>query len=371
MTSRERVLAAMRREQPDRMPINIRGARVWEPDWVATRDRSYRPLIDAVLEHCDVIPHPPVGGLGLPLFTRAEEEITETLTVDAGDWTIHRAILHTPKGDLSQDYWESKLDYLPLTKSYFLKRPEDVDRALSVPYVAPPIALSEYFQTCERWPANLTMCNCPQASECVHDLLGSETFAYWWVEHRSLLFRLLEAFEERVLAAVEFMLQAGAGPVFATNGSEQIAPPLHAPQTYREFVLPHFRKLTRRIHERGGMLHVHCHNRVSALLEDFVEAGWDITHPLEPPPMGDVDLADAKRRVGKQLCLEGNIQIGELYAAPTERVTALVEEAIMTGRPGGGFILCPSASPHTPALSHLAVSNYLAMIETGVKLRDY
>ena len=87
--------------------------------------------------------------------------------------------------------------------------------------------------------------------------------------------------------------------------------------------------------------------------------------------MGDVDLADAKRRVGKQLCLEGNIEIGELYAAPTETVVALVTEAMAAGKPGGGFILCPSASPHTRTLSHLTVTNYLAMIDIAVKLRDY
>jgi len=96
-----------------------------------------------------------------------------------------------------------------------------------------------------------------------------------------------------------------------------------------------------------------------------------VLHPLEPPLMGDVDLADAKRRVGGELCLEGNIQIGELYAAPTDQVVTLVEDAIAAGKPGGGFILCPTASPHTPTLSHLTVNNYLAMIKTAARLRDY
>jgi uroporphyrinogen-III decarboxylase len=178
-------------------------------------------------------------------------------------------------------------------------------------------------------------------------------------------------FEQRVLEIVDSMLAAGVGPVFATNGAEQIAPPIFSPQTYREFVIPSFRELCDRIHTKGCLLHVHCHNKLSALLEDVAEVGWDVTHPLEPPPMGDVDLADAKRRVGKQLCLEGNIQIGELYAAPTGDVIAQVEDAIRVGKPGGGFILCPSASPHTPTLSHLTVSNYLAMINTAVKLRAY
>jgi uroporphyrinogen decarboxylase len=201
--------------------------------------------------------------------------------------------------------------------------------------------------------------------------MGSEAFAYWWVDHRDLLFRLRDAFQERVLDMLDSLLNAGVGPVLGTSGTEFVAPPIHSPETYREFALPCFAEIAARLHDRGCLLHVHCHNRLNALLEDFADAAWDVLHPVEPPPMGDVVLADAKRRLGDSLCLEGNIQIGEIYASPTERVVALVEEAMAAGKPGGGFILCPTASPHTPGLSDLTVRNYLAMIDTAVRLRDY
>jgi len=371
MTSRERVLTAMRRGQPDRVPINVRGVRVWDAEWVATRDVSYRPLIDAVRHYCDIIPVAGVGGADAHFVTAATAEMTETLVIDAGDWDIHRTIIHTAQGDLTQDYWVSKLGDLPLTKKHFVVTPEDAERALSVPYVMPELDFSGYFELRDDWPDNCVMCMCPQAGEIVHDLLGTETFAYWWVEHRDLLFALRAVFEERALAVLDTMLSADVGPVLATNGVEQVAPPIHSAETYRAFALPPFREICRRIHEAGCLLHVHCHNRVSALLEDFAEVGIDALHPLEPPPMGDVDLAEAKRRVGDRICLEGNIQIGELYAAPTEHVIALVTEAMRAGKPGGGFILCPSASPYTPTLSHQTVANYLAMIETAVKMREY
>jgi len=361
----------MRRGRPDRVPVNIRGARLWDSHWLAGRHPSYRPLIEAVAEHCDVIPHAYVPGLELNLLTEAERDITEHQTIDSGDWEIHRTILHTPRGDLTQDYWVSKQGYLPLIKKHFVETPEDSERVLSVPYVPPALDLGPYLRLREEWPDNLVMCDCPQAPSYVHELLGTESFAYWWAEQRHLLFRLREMLEERVLDAADFLLARGVGPVLATHGSEQIAPPMHSPQTHREFVLSSFKELCARIHAKGCLLHVHCHNKLNALLEDFVSAGWDVLHPLEPPPMGDVVLADAKRRVGTELCLEGNLQIGELYAAPTEAVVTLVEEAMRDGKPGGGFILCPSASPHTPTLSDLTVRNYLAMVHTAVKLREY
>lgn len=371
MTSRERVLAAMRREQPDRVPLHMRGVRVWDDEWVATRDVSYRPVIEAVREHCDLIPVSGVDGVSPPMLTAAARELTELVTIDAGDWVIRRTVLHTPRGDLTQDYWVSKGRALPMVRKHFLETPEDAARLLSIPDVPETADFSDYFALRDRHPDHLVLCMIPIAGECVHDLLGTETFAYWWAEHRSVLFELREALQERALRIARAALEAGVGPVLATNGVEQVAPPIHSPQTYREFVLPEFRQLTELIHRRGALVHVHCHNRLNALLEDLVEAGWDVTHPLEPPPMGDVDLADAKRRVGRHLCLEGNIQIGEIYAAPTAQVISLVTEAMEAGKPGGGFILCPTASPHTPTLSHVSVDNYLALIETGVRLGEY
>ncbi|MFB3881220.1 MAG: uroporphyrinogen decarboxylase family protein [Armatimonadota bacterium] len=353
------------------MPTNIRGVRVWDPEWVATRGVSYRPLIAAVEEHCDIIPVAGVDGAGAHFLTAASADITETLVIDAGDWDIHRTTIHTPRGGLSQDYWVSKSGDLPLTKKHFVVTPEDAERVLSVPYVMPELDFSYYFELRDQWPDNCVMCFCPHPGEAVHDLLGTETFAYWWVEHRDLLFALRAVFEERALAVLDAMLTVGVGPVLACNGVEQVAPPIHSAETYRAFALPPFREMCRRIHQAGCLLHVHCHNRVSGLLEDFAEVGIDTLHPLEPPPMGDVELAEAKRRVGDRICLEGNIQIGELYAAPTERIVALVEEAMRAGKPGGGFILCPTASPYTPAMSHQTVSNYLAMVETAVRLRGY
>jgi len=49
----------------------------------------------------------------------------------------------------------------------------------------------------------------------------------------------------------------------------------------------------------------------------------------------------------------------------------LVTEAMRAGKPGGGFIFCPSASPYTEKLSHQTVANYLAMIETAAQMGDY
>jgi uroporphyrinogen-III decarboxylase len=94
-------------------------------------------------------------------------------------------------------------------------------------------------------------------------------------------------------------------------------------------------------------------------------------HPIEAPPMGNVTLAEAKRRMGRKICLEGNIQIGDLYSCPEEEIERATVEAIRAAGEGGGFILAPTASPYSPTLPEVACRNYLTMIRTGMEYGEY
>jgi len=114
-----------------------------------------------------------------------------------------------------------------------------------------------------------------------------------------------------------------------------------------------------RVHRGGGLTQVHGHGRVGWFLESFARTGTDSLNVLEPPPLGDVVLADAKRRVGGRMCLVGNIQYQELVAATEAGVDALVRGAIRQGSPGGGFILALCAAPFEVPLPPKAARNLL------------
>ncbi len=43
----------------------------------------------------------------------------------------------------------------------------------------------------------------------------------------------------------------------------------------------------------------------------FADMGVDCLNPIEPPPIGRLTLADAKRRVGERMSLEGGIEVGD------------------------------------------------------------
>ena len=66
---------------------------------------------------------------------------------------------------------------------------------------------------------------------------------------------------------------------------------------------------------------------------------------LDPPPLGRVDLAEAKERVGSRLFIKGNIDpVHVLLAGDRASVVADAERRIEIGRPGGRYILSTACS---------------------------
>ena len=87
------------------------------------------------------------------------------------------------------------------------------------------------------------------------------------------------------------------------------------------------------IHAGGGYVRVHCHGSLSKILEDFVTAGVAMLQPMECPPEGDVLLADAKRRIGSRLVIEGNVQFSRLAGDPPDEFRRLVESSPFSNLP--------------------------------------
>lgn len=362
MTSRERLLAAFRLQPVDRVPIQMRGVRAWDRVWCESRDASYRPLIEAVAEHGD---YEEVFGFGCGDFCSAAALPTDTWTEDRGDWTAHFRLVHAPGGDLRTMSLASKRGMPGMQMEFLVKTLDDLDTALGVPYEPVLPDLTAYFDTDrEMGDRGIVLCCVPTPITLLHTLMGSERLAIWSLTDRDRLLELLWTLQRRCLDTLRHALSQGVR-LFAILGEEYVTPPLHSARDFRAFAIEPEVEYGKLIHEAGGLLHIHCHGPLTAVLEGFLEIGANCLHPLEAPPMGDVTLAEAKRRIGHAICLQGNIQIGDIYAGKTADLVAQVKHNLaVTG--GQGYSLCPTASPHTPVLSDLTVRNYLAVIEAGL-----
>ncbi len=360
------MLSAYRCEEPDGLPIMVRGVRCWDEQWVAARHPSYQPVIEVVAEHGDY----QVGwgvGRGV-LLSGTEEAYYSSETVPGDDWNIITTTLHTPAGELVSRRRESNRGLPGLSIDYPVKSLADVEVLMSVPYEPMEVDPIGFFRMQEQiGDSGVVLCGIANPIHIVADVLGSELLAIWSIEHRDVILALIYMFVERTCDILDQQLVAGVGPVYSMLGEEYALPPLQSPADFREFCIEPEKEITKRIHAAGGLLHTHCHGPLDDVLEDFIDLGSDALHPIEAPPLGNVTIEEAKQRLGGEICIEGNIQIGDLYAAPTQYIIDEVKRNIDVAGPGGGYVLAPTASPYTEVLEPQTVKNYVAMVETAVE----
>jgi uroporphyrinogen-III decarboxylase len=114
---------------------------------------------------------------------------------------------------------------------------------------------------------------------------------------------------------------------------------------YQEFVVPTERRVADAIRERGLPSYVHTCGAIGDRLDLMAETGADGIDTLDPPPLGTVDLAEAKERYGDRFFFKGNLDaVNEMLRADDARFEAAVLERLRIGKPGGGYILSSACS---------------------------
>ncbi len=126
---------------------------------------------------------------------------------------------------------------------------------------------------------------------------------------------------------------------------------------YKDFVLPYERQIVHSVRQQDVHIYTHTCGAIGDRLETMVESGISGLECLDPPPLGNVDLAEAKKRIGSDVFIKGNIDpIHVLLNGSPEIIRKDAEEKILIGNRGGGYILSTacSISPHTPR-SHVQI----------------
>lgn len=123
-----------------------------------------------------------------------------------------------------------------------------------------------------------------------------------------------------------------------------------SPEFYEKFVLPYESQIAQAVRAHGVHVYTHTCGAINDRLEMMVEAGISGIECLDPPPLGDVRLQEAKERVGDKVFIKGNIDpVNVLLSGTVETVWKDAEYRIEVGKPGGGFILSTACSiaPYT------------------------
>ncbi|MCX7974507.1 MAG: uroporphyrinogen decarboxylase family protein [Candidatus Aminicenantes bacterium] len=121
---------------------------------------------------------------------------------------------------------------------------------------------------------------------------------------------------------------------------------------YQEFVLPYEKMVIQGIKAEYDLpIYTHTCGKIGDRLELIAETGTNGIDTLDPPPLGNVDLAEAKKRVGNRLFLKGNVDpVNIILKGTPEIVFEQATKCLAAAKEGGGYILSTACSvpPHAP-----------------------
>ena len=145
---------------------------------------------------------------------------------------------------------------------------------------------------------------------------------------------------------VQRAIRAGAEVIILGDDYAGNTGPMMSPDLFRQFILPPLQKMIALIHDEGALCIKHSDGNLYPLLDMIVSAGPDGINPIEP--VAGMDLKTVKRLYGDKVCLTGNIDCARLLPyGSEEEVRAAVRQAIADAAPGGGYMLASSNSIHS------------------------
>lgn len=179
---------------------------------------------------------------------------------------------------------------------------------------------------------------------------GPLTFERWCLElalQPDLICRLMDAMMEHLFAGGEsFYKAAGADSDLVYGLGDDVATHTNmwlSPADYRRYVKPRHAKIIQYIKNRTkAKIIFHCCGACMDVIGDLIEVGVDVLNPTQTSAAG-MDPFELKRRFGKDITFWGGIDVIHLLPKGTVAdVEREVKRHIDALAPGGGYVFSPS-----------------------------
>jgi uroporphyrinogen decarboxylase len=157
----------------------------------------------------------------------------------------------------------------------------------------------------------------------------------WVHEFLGILFRRKKIFVESLAGAKYDILELGGGSASST---------VISPRMFDEFVAPYDSQLIEAAHRAGQRICYHTCGGMMPILEKIAAMKPNAMETLTPTAMGgDTNLAEARRRIPRNICMIGGFdQFHYFKGCPEAQTRAEVRRCFDEAGKDGGYILCPS-----------------------------
>ncbi|MBM3892615.1 MAG: hypothetical protein FJ388_26145, partial [Verrucomicrobia bacterium] len=334
MNGRERFMTALRRGQPDRVPLwellvneptlSSGGAKTLE-DFVEQED------LDAITIFEDMRLRPLDAAESKDLFWQGRTIGGQSGELVVDEWGI---------------VWGMAPFGIPYPVDGPIRQPADL-RRYRPPNPADDHRLRSLQAAVRRFKGRRAIVFLTHDGfEFAHYLRGGmDTLFMDYIENPGLVHELSEMILDYKVRLMQQAIDAGADAIVSGDDYAARKGPLMSPRHFREFVLPYLARSVAAAHAKGVPYIKHTDGNLWSILDMIVEAGIDALDPIEP--IAGMDIGEVKRRYGDRLALVGNVDCTRLLpsATPAE-VEEAVKETIAKAAVGGGHILASSNSIH-------------------------
>ncbi len=341
MTPRERWLAVLRREKPDRVPMDYQAT----PEATAKLKahlgvQTDRELFD--LLHIDARIGLGPSYAGPPLPEGTDEFGCRFRNVDYGTGVYGECVHHPLAGYSSVDQIESSYSWPTVDLYDFSRIPAQVKAARDLPTVG---GGSEPF---------LTYANLRGLELAMMDLALCPEIVHYCLDR---LFNLCYQKTSRIY-------EAANGDVLVSYVAEDMGSQqglLFSPAHIEEFLLPRMKRMIDLAHSSGVYVMHHNDGAVRDILPRMIDIGIDILNPVQWPCAG-MDRQALKNDFGKQIVFHGAVDNQHTlpFGTPADVRDEVVENLRILGA-GGGYIIGPCHNIQAVG----PVENVVAMYETG------
>ena len=359
MTSRDRLLAALNRQVPDRLPVtthHLMPAYLAAAGFASEMAFFDRFGLDAIRWLTPLAPDRGRGAAedpGLRTTTESwsfvsDEWRVEREDVPGTDFATTRYRCVTPSGTLSMVLQDDGRTVWVAER--LVKQRGDIE----VIARHAPVPLCDPAPVCEAASAigprgivrgavpGFALYGQPGCWQDAAVLVGIEELILATFDDPEWVETFLAILRDRKLA----FLQSTAGAPFdlLELGGGDASSTVISPPIFDRFVAPFDVPLIAAARAAGQRIVYHTCGGMMPFLERLADMQPDALETLTPPEMGgDMRLAEAKARVGERVCLIGGFdQVHHLVGSQPDETRRAVRSCFEQAGSGGGFILAPS-----------------------------
>ncbi|OQA02240.1 MAG: methylcobalamin:coenzyme M methyltransferase [Planctomycetes bacterium ADurb.Bin412] len=352
MTSKERMMRALHRGKPDRLPVSVHQWQTYHLNQFMNGMDALSAFqatgMDAAIQYFETM-----GQFWIP---EAEKQAAQSsqwrddilvVSDDPANKILHH-IITTPEGSLTYKTGGNLMT--TWITEYLVKKHEDIeliDKYMPVGTLNKEHVAKAYDEVGDAgilrgfvWG---DQAGCWQHACCLMDVndLIIETF-----ENPDWVHRFLQILLKKKLRFIEESLRGAKFDLIETGGGAG-SDTLISPKIHREFCMPYDRQMHRALHECGHLTTYHTCGGMMHILDLIMENETDASETLSPPGTGGNISEPEKVREkygGKVAMIGGMDQFNVLSTGTREQIQKEVRRLFEGFGPEGGYIL--SASDH-------------------------